>query len=51
MKSIHVGRNHCFAVNGNNELYGWGSNKFNQIGVSESFPMSMKPQPLGIVLP
>lgn len=33
-KSIEVGRNHCLALSGNNELYGWGSNRYNQIGVS-----------------
>jgi alpha-tubulin suppressor-like RCC1 family protein len=41
VKSIHVGRNHCFAVSGKNELYGWGSNRYNQIGISDSYSMIM----------
>lgn len=34
VKNIEVGRNHCFAVTVNNEVFGWGSNRYNQIGFS-----------------
>ena len=51
LKSVHVGRNHCFGVNVNHELYGWGSNKYSQVGVSDTLPMVMKPQAVGVILP
>lgn len=33
-RSVFVGRNHCLAIAGNNEVFGWGSNRYNQIGMS-----------------
>lgn len=43
-KSIFAGRNHCFALTGSNELWGWGSNRENQIGYSDNYPIVMNPR-------
>lgn len=49
-KAIFVGRNHCLAISGNNELYGWGSNRYNQIGVSDAYSITMKPRNLQVLV-
>lgn len=43
-----MGRNHCFAVSGDNEIVGWGSNRYGQISLNEDFPMIVKPKILSM---
>ena len=51
VKKIYGGRNHCFAVGGDNELIAWGSNRYQQISIHEDFPIVVKPRNAGFDLP
>ena len=51
IQKIYVGRNHCFAIGGDNELIGWGSNRYGQISPSEDLPMIVKPQKIKMSIP